>query len=113
MGIADQVQHHVQRCGCSTGRVAVAVYDKQLGLGHNRGEVLLQRQHVRPVDAAVVAIEQTGCGQGPTAGADTTQRQALPGQRPEPLSLLGGAAERHILATTYDHCIHARGMACQ
>ena len=107
---ADQVQHHVHRRGAAGRGEAVAVDGEQAGAHGHPGEGFLHRRQAFPVHAAIVAVEQAGAGQRPTAGAHRAEAPTLAGLGLEERDVLAGDAALDADAAADDHAIHRRGV---
>jgi len=76
---ADEVQHQVERRRAAGAREPVAVDDEQFVREMNAWKFLEQRGQVFPMDGATIVVEQARRHQRIRAGADTAERDALPG----------------------------------
>lgn len=73
-------------------------------------EGFLHRRQAFPVHAAIVAVEQAGAGQRPTAGAHRAEAPTLAGLGLEESDVLAGDAALDADAAADDHAIHCRGV---
>ncbi|MNH20299.1 hypothetical protein D3C79_800610 [compost metagenome] len=105
---ADQVQHHVQRRSAARAGEAVTVEGEQTGTHAHPREGFLHRRQAFPVHAAIEAIEQTGTGQGPAAGAHRTQATGLTRLALQPGDVLAGHGALDANAAADNHGVHGR-----